>query len=293
MKKSSLSLILLAVITAAWLFLACIKSPVRYRAVYLDLDGTALDVTGVVRASTVKALQDFKSNGGQVGIATGRNRQQASEAIAAIQPSLPSIIMNGVAIIDPKSNKQQILARLDPESMRIFLSKYAGSSKIKASLLYFAEATAADRDSSQFALMLSDAKLAPTFYSHLSKFSADSLLKIIVFCKSETIEPLRIELASSLPKAQVISSTPTILEIIPPAISKMNAIEQVSRDRHISLSEIIAFGDGRNDLEMIKGVGIGVAMSNAHSEVQAASDLIIGSNSTDAIARAINFLTKR
>lgn len=46
---------------------------------------------------------------------------------------------------------------------------------------------------------------------------------------------------------------------------------------NISSSEIIAFGDGNNDIEMIKNVGHGVAMDNANSELKKVADAITDS----------------
>ena len=49
----------------------------------------------------------------------------------------------------------------------------------------------------------------------------------------------------------------------------------------------MACGDGGNDLEMIKTVGFGVAMSNATDEVKAAADYITCSNEENGVAKAI------
>ncbi len=49
------------------------------------------------------------------------------------------------------------------------------------------------------------------------------------------------------------------------------------------MSEIMAFGDHYNDIDMLKGVGIGVAMGNAQDEVKAAADFVTKTNEKNGI----------
>ena len=55
----------------------------------------------------------------------------------------------------------------------------------------------------------------------------------------------------------------------------------------LSADEIMAFGDSSNDLKMMKGVGIGVAMANAREDVKEAADYITASNDEDGVAHFI------
>ena len=55
----------------------------------------------------------------------------------------------------------------------------------------------------------------------------------------------------------------------------------------IRREEIMAFGDGSNDLKMLKEVGTGVAMENAKDEVKEAADYIAGLNDEDGVAKFI------
>ena len=58
---------------------------------------------------------------------------------------------------------------------------------------------------------------------------------------------------------------------------------------HLGLdrSQVMAFGDGLNDVSMIRAAGIGVAMQNAVAEVKAAADLITGSCEDSGVAQTI------
>ena len=66
---------------------------------------------------------------------------------------------------------------------------------------------------------------------------------------------------------------------------KINAIKTVADTYGISLDNIVAFGDDYNDIEMLAGCGIGVAMGNAIDEVKTAADYICQSNDDDGMCK--------
>jgi len=64
------------------------------------------------------------------------------------------------------------------------------------------------------------------------------------------------------------------IETIKKGCSKYNAILKLANYLNINNSEIIAFGDGLNDIDMLKKCGIGVALSNALPEVKKNADFV-------------------
>lgn len=65
--------------------------------------------------------------------------------------------------------------------------------------------------------------------------------------------------------------------------SKYNSILKISGLEKIKNDDIICFGDGLNDIEMLKKCGVGVAMGNALNEVKEASDFVTSSFDKDGI----------
>ena len=61
-------------------------------------------------------------------------------------------------------------------------------------------------------------------------------------------------------------------------------------ERGIDPAELIAFGDGQNDIPMLKLAGTGIAMANATDEVKRAADMVTCSNNEDGIAEALEEL---
>ena len=73
-------------------------------------------------------------------------------------------------------------------------------------------------------------------------------------------------------------------------IDKAHALSVALPERGIDPSELVAFGDGQNDIPMLKLAGTGVAMANATDEVKRAADCVTGSNNEDGIAQMLDRL---
>lgn len=87
-------------------------------------------------------------------------------------------------------------------------------------------------------------------------------------------------------------SKPTYIEISHCSVSKKTAIEVLLNScyTNISMENIVAFGDNYNDIEMLKAVGLGVAVANAIEEVLQIADKITDTNKNDGVAKTIQEL---
>ncbi|MBF2378665.1 HAD family phosphatase [Listeria welshimeri] len=75
-------------------------------------------------------------------------------------------------------------------------------------------------------------------------------------------------------------------------IDKAKALDTVLTPMGIHAENIIAFGDGHNDITMVKYAGTGIAMENAVPELKAVANSITLSNNKDGIAHVLNNFTK-
>jgi len=62
------------------------------------------------------------------------------------------------------------------------------------------------------------------------------------------------------------------LDIAPQGVSKASALAEVAADYGVRAADVLAFGDGRNDIEMLRWAGRGLAIGDAPAEVQAVAD---------------------
>lgn len=79
-------------------------------------------------------------------------------------------------------------------------------------------------------------------------------------------------------------STDYYFEIMPKGYSKGTSLVEIANYYKIDMKDVIAFGDERNDIEMIKTAGVGVAMENAVDYIKEISDYVTLSNDEDGIA---------
>ena len=71
---------------------------------------------------------------------------------------------------------------------------------------------------------------------------------------------------------------------LPEKSGKIQAIVELAKRLDIPLDDIVSFGDDVNDMEMLRICGMGVAVSNAVADVNAAADCVAWSNDEDGVA---------
>ena len=85
----------------------------------------------------------------------------------------------------------------------------------------------------------------------------------------------------------VYRSEPFFLEIMPKGIDKAKSLGRLLEKLGMKREQMIACGDGYNDLTMIQYAGLGVAMDNAVLPVKKAADYITASNNEDGVALVV------
>lgn len=111
--------------------------------------------------------------------------------------------------------------------------------------------------------------------------------KILIIGEIEEILKLQAELWEAVPEVSATRSFPHYLEVVTNKASKAHALEVVSTLLGFSTEDIVAFGDGENDLPMLKLAGYGVAMGNAHAALKEEADFVTTSNDEDGIWNGI------
>ena len=87
-----------------------------------------------------------------------------------------------------------------------------------------------------------------------------------------------------------VQSADFYIEAVPHGTSKATGLLKVCEKLGIHSDQIIAFGDAKNDLEMIKLAGHGVAMGNACDELKECADEVTLTNNENGIVHTLNHL---
>ncbi|HAW1446899.1 TPA: 5-amino-6-(5-phospho-D-ribitylamino)uracil phosphatase, partial [Escherichia coli] len=82
------------------------------------------------------------------------------------------------------------------------------------------------------------------------------------------------------------------IDLIIPGVHKANGLRQLQKLWGIDDSEVVVFGDGGNDIEMLRQAGFSFAMENAGSAVVAAAKYRAGSNNREGVLDVIDKVLK-
>ena len=122
----------------------------------------------------------------------------------------------------------------------------------------------------------------------LAAFVDYPLNKILTAGEPEYLQEHYIEMMKPFKdKLNCMFTGPFYFEFTAKNIDKAKALDTVLKPLDIKADEVIAFGDGHNDISIIQYAGIGVAMENAVSELKEAADEITLSNEQDGIAESL------
>lgn len=79
-----------------------------------------------------------------------------------------------------------------------------------------------------------------------------------------------------------------LLEYVPPHVNKASALAVLSQTLSVEQGRTLCFGDGTNDVEMLRWAGLGVAMGNANEKAKAAASRVSEwPHHEDAVAKEI------
>jgi hydroxymethylpyrimidine pyrophosphatase-like HAD family hydrolase len=86
------------------------------------------------------------------------------------------------------------------------------------------------------------------------------------------------------------SSDAHMLQIMSPQSSMAGALAKVAAGLGVAAANVLAIGDARNDVEMMRWAGLAAAPENAWPEARAAADVVVPSNDDEGVAVALERL---
>ena len=267
----------------------------------VDLDGTVLDAEKKVTERTLAALEAAAESGIWVVPATGRILKGMPEEILKLGWIRYMILANGATVWDREAEsclyRAEISAETGLEVFRwldgfpvIYDCYQDNQGWMTASMWENAEAYAPSPFYLQHIRTLR--RPVPDLKEHIRR-SGTSLQKIQAFCRTtETQRELIGRTAERFPQLAVSTSVARNVEINDGRANKGAALTALAERLGIPMGKVAAFGDGTNDLSMIRAAGMGVAMGNAAEEVKAAADRVTAGNGEDGVGIAVETLTK-
>jgi len=261
---------------------------VTYKLMAVDIDGTLLNSEGVLTEKTREAIISGVEKGLIFTISTGRPIQGVENINRMLNLDLPYITYNGAMVVMGKSRKilyEQKLSYEDAISI-IDLGK-----KYKTTIVIWADNKLYAEELNEKVLEYKKISgVEPVIVKDLKEISKFGVTKILWDDEIEKIAIYQSEAGQYLNNERVNFHTtrPMFLEFVDKKASKAIAMEKLGEYFGIKQSEMIAVGDGYNDLSMIEYAGLGVAMANANDEIKEKADYVTLSNDEDGVAHVID-----
>jgi len=255
----------------------------KYKLLAADVDGTLVNDKSVFTPRTLTAIRDAVDAGVIFAVATGRPMCAAQELTSLTSKDMPIIIFNGATVFMSKSRKVLTHEYIDFDLVK---EVYEMSIARDIALALWADDHLWATRNCKFVKAyrsLSDAEL--TIITDIEALRKQGISKIVWLDTPEVVARLQTEMNEHFgDKLNCHVSLPQVLEFVGPETSKAKALAEIGRLYGIDRSEMIAVGDGFNDISMIQYAGLGVAVDNAPAGVKNAADYITLSNNDEGEA---------
>lgn len=293
----------------------------NYDLIALDLDGTLIGPDGLVSDANRDAVRRARAAGIEVVICTGRGYPESGDAIDAIDAGSPAagrriapiVVAGGAMIVDASSGRTLRRWPIDPGLASRVCDLFASMNRAPLLLkdrdaagydyLVVRSGPIEEPTSWWFSVMPVEVRFVGGLQDdehpeHTVRvgFAADvgTMRELAAAVRDRFHSEVLMHAFPAVTgnsvrgRAGVASEEIHLLEVFDARVSKWTAIEALASDQGIPRERTCAIGDQINDLKMIQGAGLGVAMGNAIPDVKAAADRETASNAEDGVARAID-----
>lgn len=259
---------------------------IKYRLIAADMDGTLLNSKGEVSQRTADVLKSAVALGVIFTVSSGRPIQGILKYRDFLPLEAPSITYNGAMIADPKTGKilfHQPLGKKDALKILSLGEKSSVTVCAWCENQLFVNRT--DERTEKYKTL---SGVEPVVIEDREKLAEKGITKILWYDTREKIAVLQNGLSrEDFCQVSFCTSKPEFLEFFNSQVSKSSAMEFLGKLYSISPEEMIAIGDGDNDIDMIEYAGLGIAMENGSQRVKGKAKYITASNDDEGAALAV------
>lgn len=261
-----------------------------YKLLALDLDGTLTNSKKEITPHTLEVLMQAQQQGLRLVLASGRPTAGIKPLARQLQLDKFGgyiLAFNGGLIIDCTTGEPIYENLLETDVYPHLYEK--GNTEDFRILSYVDDQIACEDIENEYVQY--EARLNKMPLMKLDNFLKQINFrepKCLIVGNEDKLVHLEKELASYYEgKMSIYRSEPFFLEVLPLGIDKAKRLEFLLNHLGMKREELMACGDGFNDLSMIQYAGLGVAMSNAQPVVKESADYITLSNEEDGVAAAV------
>ena len=267
----------------------------KVRMIAFDLDGTLLTTDKRLTDETRRILEQAAKRGILLVPATGRPLTGMPAEVLGIAGVRYAITANGARVVSAEDGKILREKLISVEKARKVLDIYGEYDTLRE-IYYDGQGYMEARQMEQLDHYVPDPNMAKYMRNTrkcvpdlMEKFRQENRamdkVQAVFACAGEKEQAFR-----RIREMEGVEATGALsynIEVTAGGINKGEALLWLAGELGIDREEILAFGDGANDADMIRAAGIGAAMEVSVPEVRAAADILAGSNDEDGVARAI------
>lgn len=265
------------------------------RCIALDLDRTTLNERARLSDGNRRALEYALSKGVHIVIASGRGFASLPEDVTAIPGIEYAVTSNGASVYHVPTGTRLKTYALTPQSVRAVLSLTAGERLAYEAFLDGAAYAPADyvehperygvgKAAPYIRATRTPVTDFPAFLeAHMGELESMDLVTVDEPLKQAMWALLR----ERVPDLYVTSSAPQLLELTHRDGGKHSGVRFVAERLGLSPDQIAAFGDGDNDVDLLRFAGRGIAVANATPACLAAADAVTLDHREDGVAHGI------
>lgn len=238
-----------------------------YKIAISDLDGTLLGSDHKVSETTKKSIDEWIASGRDFVIATGRNYIEAKHVQESLNMPIYIISSNGGRVHNPAG--EIIFQENLPSDIANYICQHEYPQQVQVSLFTdqhwhtnFVHPDQAGIDTG--------AGFDPII-TNLKAFDMSNVIKMLFWSDPDDLVIIAEQLKAKFgDRVNLTFSLAKCLEVMPGAIDKGAATTAVLNQFNISREHAVAFGDGMNDVELLKAVGKPILMENSQTALIAA-----------------------
>jgi Cof subfamily protein (haloacid dehalogenase superfamily) len=264
----------------------------QYKLLVLDIDGTLVGKANTVSPENKQALARASKSGVNISLCTGRSLRGCRLLLSELSLNGYHVFYDGALVINTVTGHEAYVQEIEVTDIKKAIEwSYERGLDIElyTSTQYFAEHENWSTD-----IHRKYFNSVPTFVKYPELLGRERIIKIGTVANS-TAELEKIKefcrdfsgifnfswvTSPSFPNAEFIN-------IVSPQVSKGRAVTELAGHLGISRAEIIAIGDGKNDIPMFAAAGLGVAMQNSPDDLKSVAGYVTSDVEESGLAAAI------
>lgn len=262
----------------------------KYKMIALDIDGTLTNSKKQITPGVKKALKKAQEKGVKVVLASGRPTTGILPLAEELELKTYGgyiLSFNGGKIIDCKTD-EVIYEKMIPEEKISEIYEFAQENNVSL-LSYHKQHIITESPDNKYVQIESKINRMPVKQiENFVEYVDFPVVKCMMLGDGDYLEKLERKAVDQLgDDLSIYRSEPYFLETMPQNIDKANGLEKLLEHEGLTREELIACGDGFNDVSMIGYAGLGVAMDNAQPAVKQVANYVTSSCDEDGVAKVV------